>query len=106
MQVDVPFAWGHNGPKWKINDKNEHEISIIQGNEWSDTNSIYSIDMFHSNTFQQLRFRLKISNKRDCMQIGVINNCCHKNRDFDTEKIPYNKQGKIKKKYVLGTLVL
>ena len=90
---DVPFTWGHNGPKWKINDTNKNEIIHLGGYVW---NSIYSVDTFNSNTFQKVTFALKIKQRYGTIAIGIINNVQHKNTYFFQKEILNNNEMKIK----------
>ena len=91
----IPFFWGNNGPKWKINEKNKKEIKMIKSGP---NNCIYSVSTFNSNTYQKIQIKLKIKKiyNISSMPIGIINNFQHKNTWFPTKEIPNNNEIKIK----------
>ena len=98
VEVDVPFEWGDHGPLWKINDKNEKEIMHLEKYGF---NSVYSVDTFHSNTFTEVSFKLKIKKRNEWLYIGIINNVQHKNTRFWGKEIPNNDETKIKQNVLL-----
>ena len=91
MAVDIPLKWGNNGELWKISAKNKNEIVNLKDG----SNSVYSVDTFDSNTYRKITFALRIKEKRNSLQIGIVNNVQHKNTRFCKKEIPNNNEMKI-----------